>query len=224
MDSFKYKAVIFDFDFTLVDALPGIVLSYNNAFRDFGYPERDDQSIRETVGLTVEDSVIILTGCPREAASPIAARFSEHANKFMTPNTSFLPGAGEFLTALKKDNIATGVVTTKRGYRIREFFDMVSAPELLDLVIGFGDVENAKPAPDGLLAACDKLKGQFGIEKEDVLYIGDNLVDSQAADAAGIDFCAVLTGTTPRSSFEALPSIGIFDNMEKLAAYFGKNL
>jgi phosphoglycolate phosphatase len=56
MDFSRYRAFIFDFDYTLCDATAGIVRSYNGAFRQFGYSERGEDEIRATVGLTVADS------------------------------------------------------------------------------------------------------------------------------------------------------------------------
>ncbi|MDO8512936.1 MAG: HAD family hydrolase [bacterium] len=47
-----------------------------------------------------------------------------------------------------------------------------------------------KPAPDGLLYACD----QLGVKPEEAIYVGDAPYDAQAAKAAGIRYCEVLTG------------------------------
>ena len=65
-------------------------------------------------------------------------------------------------------------------------------------IVGGEDVEEHKPHPEGLLLAKEKLK----IKKEQAIYIGDSLVDVEAAKAAEIDFIAVLTGTVSKQVFE----------------------
>jgi phosphoglycolate phosphatase len=66
-----------------------------------------------------------------------------------------------------------------------------------------------KPDPEGLLKALE----YFGVPKEDTLYTGDHLVDAQAAEAAGLDFAAVLTGNTSSYAFQGLPHRAIVPNV-----------
>jgi HAD superfamily phosphatase len=60
------------------------------------------------------------------------------------------------------------------------------APHLIfDPIIGNTDIENLKPAPDGILkirAACPGL---------DAIYVGDNIDDGRSARAAGVPFIGV---------------------------------
>ncbi len=60
------------------------------------------------------------------------------------------------------------------------------------MIVGGEDVTCEKPDPEGLLKAVETL----GRDKQDVLYVGDSLVDAKTAQSAGVDFAAVLTGTT----------------------------
>lgn len=59
--------------------------------------------------------------------------------------------------------------------------------------MGGRDVKRNKPDPEGLHLAMTKL----GLKPEQVLFCGDTVIDAQAAKSAGVDFCAVLNGTTP---------------------------
>ena len=52
-----YEAVIFDFDYTLADATPGIVGCVNHALGVLGLADRPEEDIRRTVGMTLEDLV-----------------------------------------------------------------------------------------------------------------------------------------------------------------------
>ena len=58
----KYKAVFFDFDYTLGDATQAIVAGYEFALKELGHPAPDRDAVRRTVGYTVQDGYTMLTG------------------------------------------------------------------------------------------------------------------------------------------------------------------
>ena len=84
--------------------------------------------------------------------------------------------------------------------------------ELIDLVIGGEDVETAKPSPEGVWKALDRLK----CSREETLYIGDSLVDARTAQNAGVHFAAVTTGTTTAADFETVPHVSVMENLSEL--------
>ena len=51
-----YKAVIFDFDYTLGDCTNGIVFSVNYALDKLGYSEHNVSEIKKTVGLSLKET------------------------------------------------------------------------------------------------------------------------------------------------------------------------
>ena len=217
MDFNIYKAFIFDFDYTLCDATEGIVQSYNGAFREFGYPELEKNKIRPTVGLTVPDSFMILTGSEdRELAQKFYKSFCAIADKLMNSNTVFLPGALELLIKLYNLNKPIAVVTTKLSYRITDFFNLKNHPELIDFVIGYDEVKKQKPDPEGIILACEKFKAKYNINKANIAYIGDNQVDARAAEAAEIDFIGVTSGTTTREELAVYNNIAILNGVFEL--------
>ena len=52
-----YKAVIFDFDYTLGDSTNGIVLSINHALEKLGFRAQDTKTIQRTIGLSLKDTL-----------------------------------------------------------------------------------------------------------------------------------------------------------------------
>ncbi len=48
---------------------------------------------------------------------------------------------------------------------------------------------------------------------------GDHVVDAQAAQAAGIDFIAVLTGTAGREDFQKYPHVCIVKEVRQIRAF-----
>ena len=129
--------------------------------------------------------------------------FREKADEVMSKNTVLLDDTISTLQWLKHDGFSTGIVTTKYRYRIVETLNMHGISELIDVIVGGEDVKVPKPSPEGLLLAIDGLNAQLN----NVLYVGDSLVDAKTALAANVDFAAVTTGTTSKKEFSQYPCI-----------------
>lgn len=216
----KYSAFIFDFDFTIADASDGIVESANFALGKMGIPLKEHEAIRRTVGMTLTDAFYALTGtCDSAAAGLFREYFKEKADSVMTLNTVLFDDAIDTLKKLKERGAKTGIVTSKNHYRIDEVLDKHDIVDLVDIIIGFEDVNQPKPSAEGLLKAIELL----GIHKNDVLYTGDSLIDAKTAQNAGVDFAAVTTGTTLESELAEYPHIlisssltGLFSELDSL--------
>ncbi|MHC1694252.1 MAG: HAD family hydrolase [Eubacteriales bacterium] len=209
----KYKAVVFDFDYTLADATTGIVDTYSYSLSTLGYPPQDAHSICLTIGMTVADAFTSFTGITeRDKVEQFRETFRKRADEVMTAGTVLLPYARETLSYLREAGVRLGIVTSKNGYRISECFEHFGMSGAVDMIIGFDNVKQAKPSPEGLERVIDS----FQIDKEEVLYVGDNVIDAQTAQSAGVDFAAVLTGTTARESFLDYNHRYIVKNLEEL--------
>ena len=53
------------------------------------------------------------------------------------------------------------------------------------------------------------------------LYVGDHLIDGEAAQAAGVGFVAVLSGRHTRSQFEKVPHQAVLETVEQLPTVLG---
>ena len=218
----KYKTYIFDFDFTLADATVGIVESVNYALDLLGFEAESSDNIRKTVGMKLHDMFYTFTGISDEqTAETFFSYFMQKADEVMTDNTIFFDDTISVLTRLKQSGCNVAIVTTKYRYRIDEVLVKNDIVDLVDFIIGYEDVDEVKPSPEGLF----KVIKHFDIDNRTAIYIGDNLIDAQAAANAGVDFAAVVTGTTAMQDFLALPHIFIANNLsevfEKTVPLFG---
>lgn len=209
----KYQVVLFDFDYTLANSEKGILMCFNHVLENHGFHDRDQEKIKKTIGLTLEDSFSILTGETDTAKlQELKKEYVEKANEVMTPNTFLYPGAIPLLEKIKERGAKTGIISSKYRFRIMETIEQYEISYLMDHIIGVGDVKKAKPDPEGLMVAME----HFGVEPSELLYVGDNIVDALAAKAAGVDFVGVLTGTTTREEFEELPHVQIVKGLEEI--------
>ncbi len=209
----KYRAVLFDFDYTLGDSTAPIVDSYTAALTAMGWPAPEREAVRRTVGYTLEDGYTMITGDADEPRRrEFFRRFKEHAEPIMTRTTVLCPGAAELLDWLKSGGIPAGIVSTKGGDVIDGIFRKQGLRDRLALIVGGQDVTRAKPDPEGLDRAVEQLKE----DKRAVLFCGDTVIDAETARRAGVDFCAVLNGTTSAPAFAEYPHVHIAPDLADL--------
>lgn len=214
----NYKAVCFDFDYTLADCTDSIVAGFVYGFTRLGHPAPERETVRRTVGLMLEDAYTLLTGDPDPVnQQKFRSHFIDAAMERQRRETVFLPGGEELLLGLKEKGVLCGIVSSKRGDTIDIVLKRLGVKQAVPLVIGSADVTRHKPHPEGLLKAMEEL----GVSPEETLYCGDTVLDAEAAKEAGCDFVAVLNGTTPASAFEVWPCIHISPDLDDLARWLG---
>jgi len=208
-----YRAYVFDFDYTLGDSTDGIVQCVNYALQQLGLMEKTVEEIRKTIGLSLQNTYRVLTlDEDAKRAEWFSEYFKQKADEVMVENTRLYPGVSGCLEALKEKGYKVGIVTTKFHYRIEQILAKFGAERLVDVIVGGEDVKEPKPNPEGLLLAAKRLE----TEKEQILYVGDSLVDAETAQRAGVDFAAVLTGTTTEAEFERFPKACVVSGVAEL--------
>lgn len=210
----RYKAICFDFDYTLGDSTDSIVAGFQNGFRKLGLPEPDREAVRGTIGFLLEDAYTILSGDDSAERRALFRRyFIEVAMERQRKETKLFPYAAELLKMLKESEIKAGIVSTKRGDTIEIIMENHGLRDTLQVVIGSADVKKHKPDPQGLFLAMERLE----VNAEEMLFCGDTVLDAGAAKNAGCDFAAVLNGTTAADAFAEYPCVHIAPNLEELA-------
>lgn len=216
----KYQAIFFDFDYTLGDATDSIYEGFCYAFRQMGWPQPQREAVRRTVGYMLEDAYTLLTGEADPARQAEFRRwFQEKVVPTQAEKTRLLPGAVDLLTRLHAEGVKLGVVTSKRTDTLRAILERRGVLDKMDYTVGGDKVSKPKPDPEGLNGAIAAL----GVDKSAVLYCGDTVIDAGTARAAGVDFAAVLQGTTPAGAFADYPSVHIAPDLAELDAWLANN-
>ena len=209
----SYTTCLFDFDYTLADSSHAIVLCFRNVLERRQFTGVTDEAIKRTIGKTLKDSFELLTGISdEEILAALQKEYSKEADIHMNANTILYPETMPALNELKKKKIKIGIISTKYRFRIESFLKDFVPPDFFDIIIGGEDVSVHKPAPEGILSAIEQLKSR----KSDTLYVGDNVIDAQTAQSAGVDFAAVLSGTTTAGEFLDFPHTIIADNLQEI--------
>lgn len=214
----NYKAILFDFDYTIGDSTRPIVESYTAGLTAMGYPAPEREAVRRTVGYTLYDGYTMLTGdADEEHRQEFFRRFKAHAKDIMVTDSVLCPGGAELLDWLRERKIPAGIVSTKGGDVLNAIFRRLGLRDQLALIVGGQDVKTPKPDPEGLNFALGKL----GLDKGEVLFCGDTVIDAETARRAGVDFCAVLNGTTGADAFADYPHVHIAPDLADLMNWLG---
>ena len=209
----RYQAALFDFDYTLGDATASIYEGFRYGFEQMGYPIPAVETVRGTVGRLLEDAFTDLTGETDPVKRAEFYRlFVSHVEHIQAETTVLLPGAEDLLRFLHENGVKLGVVSSKRSAILKETLRAKGVLELFDYVVGGEQVKEPKPHPQGLNEGIAAL----GVDKSRVLYCGDTTIDAGTAQNAGVDFCAVLCGTTPAPAFDAFPYVHIAPDLMDL--------
>jgi phosphoglycolate phosphatase len=212
------QAVIFDFDYTLADSSRGVVECINFALQSLGLPSSPAETVCQTIGLSLSDTFVHLVGESAAAQSDEFARlFVERADEVMADLTILLESVPETVAALKRQGLDLGIVSTKFRYRIESILRREGLLDAFDAIVGGEDVQSHKPNPEGLRLALERLRRS----PLNCVYVGDTVVDAQAAALAGVPFVAVLSGPTSREAFGAYDALGVLEHVRDLPGWIG---
>lgn len=177
------KAVIFDCDGVMFDTNRANAAYYNQILEQFGRPPLTPEQFKYCHMHTGDEAMRYLfddTGLAEAAQDYRMKMGYSRFIQLMEIEPHLKP-----LVASLRPGIKTAV-GTNRADTMAEVMDVHGLSDCFDLVVTSRDVPTPKPAPDIL----NRVLTHFALEPAQALYIGDSVVDEQAAAAAGIPFVA----------------------------------
>jgi phosphoglycolate phosphatase len=215
--SSPFHAIVFDFDLTLADSRQGFIACHRFAAAQFGLPEPSPEAIAASIGTPLDIVFKRLYGDERaEVADGYVRAYQQRADEVMTDLTVMLGGAPDAIQALKAAGFKLGIVSQKLRYRVEDVLRRESLLDCFAAVLGGDDIPAFKPDPRGLLMAVQQLQGGGR-----TLYVGDTIIDAEAARRATLPFVAVLTGVTPAVDFQAYSPAATLASVAELPALLG---
>ena len=209
----KIKAVLFDFDMTLVDSSYAIHHCTNLLAGHLGFDQISREKVLSAIGLTIEDSWRMFWGDFRQEWVDFYRanyREEEQARLKIFPNTL------STLERLRMMGIKVGVVSNRRfAKRPVEFMGLTP---MLDVVVGLEDVERAKPEPDSLLKGFEIL----GVAPSEGLYAGDTDIDMMTTVAAGCRGIGMTTGNFDKRALSEAGAWEVKDDLGEIPLLFAE--
>jgi len=195
----KFKAIIFDFDYTLADTSKGAMECINFSLNSLGLPVASYNAVCKTIGMSLSETFHTLGGKKNKTqADKFIHYFKKRADETMEELSFIYDPVPSVTQRLKQNGLSLGIVSTKFRYRIEAILKREKLLDIFDVIIGGEDVSNQKPDPMGLKTAIKRL----GTSNASTLYVGDSIIDAQTAAGAKIPFAATLSGITKRREFD----------------------
>jgi HAD hydrolase, family IA, variant 1 len=211
----KYKLAIFDMDGTILSTLDDLANGVDYALRENGLPARSKQETRAALGrgvrFLIEQSVP--DGLSDVEISKVEEDFLKYYKVHSMDNTRPYDGIVELIKEVRASGIKTAVVSNKIDSAVKElcanFFEGA-----FDVAYGERPGIPRKPDPKPINAIID----EFGLSKNEVVYIGDSEVDLLTANNAKIDHIIVTWGFRDREFLEQNGAKNLVESMDKLKA------
>ncbi|WP_310424752.1 HAD-IA family hydrolase [Chamaesiphon sp. VAR_48_metabat_135_sub] len=192
------KLVIFDFDGTLADTLGALMRISNRLAPEFGYPQISDAQFANLKYLSsweiIRFSKVALWKLPF-----LLKRVKEEFPGEVR-NVKLFPGVVELLNTLKLQGYRLGIVSSNAEANIRSLLKQHQIEHLFDFVNTASTFGKGK--------AIGRLIKQYQCSKSDVIYIGDEIRDIQAARSIAIRIVAVGWGfNAPTALMDKQPDL-----------------
>ena len=201
-----YKAVIYDCDGVILDSIESNYIFYNRIMAGLGRPEINrlcTESERVLHTFSYLDVIEHFFGNDPQKEQAIAIGKTIRYKELM-PYMRREEGLVETLTALKgKVELA---ICTNRAASMEMIIEDFGLEGFFGCVMTAGKVQNPKPHPEPLF----KVLKHYGIAPQEALFVGDSMVDMQAASAAGVPFIAYKSD---------LPALAVIERHEQLLEY-----
>lgn len=185
----RYKAVIFDWDGTVMDSTACIVGAIQSACVDLDLPVPSVEEASWVIGLSLESA---LQRCAPmlspERFPEFVERYRHHFFRYDQEQTLF-DGIVPLLEDLKARNIRLGVATGKSRLGLDRVLKVSGLTAHFDCT-RCADESRGKPHPAMLFDIMKRLD----LDPAEVLMVGDTSHDVQMAASAGVDSMAVTYG------------------------------
>ena len=206
----RWPVVLFDFDGTLADTIPLIVASYHHAIGTVG-ERADDREVRSWIGRPLQPVLEERYPGRGEHLTDVyrAWNLAHHDDLILA-----VDGMTTLLDELHAAGARTGVVSSKKSETVQLGLRAVGLETRIEILAGQADTDLHKPHPAPLLHAAATL----AVAPASCVYVGDAVVDVEAARAAGMGAVAVTWGAGEADSLRGAGPDALVGDLASLRA------
>ncbi|MFH1834926.1 MAG: HAD family hydrolase [Methanobacteriota archaeon] len=199
------KAIVFDFDGTIIDSTESIWREYQVVAQQMGLEEITYREFSRQLGKPWDVALKALW--PDVDVSEFSSKYRRDCE-----SQKVLEGVGETLEILK-DQYRLALLTSRGRETLYSILkSQTLTQDLFELILHRDRLEYHKPDPQAL----KPLLLDMDLTADEIVYVGDSVVDAEFAAAANIIFVGVLTGGASRKDFEELEVEHIISSLSEL--------
>ena len=211
------KAVLFDLDGTLLDTLADLANATNYSLEKLGFPRRTVKEIRHILGNGVVN--LLTRSLPEgkeDAIDEILPVYNEYYAAHAEVETRPYEGVLPMLDRLKEEGYGLAIISNKPDYAVqtlaKKYFPTI------EFAVGEREGIRRKPHTDTIEEAIRLL----GVDRSEVLFVGDSEVDVETAINADIPCVAMTWGFRDRDELIECGAKYLADNADELYDWIHK--
>jgi len=176
----KPKAVIFDWDNTLVDTWPLIHRAIDSTMEKMGREPWGLEKVRNTVHKSMRESFPQIFGDDWQQAGEI---YKSSYRATHLDQIQLLPSALQLINKLEELGILQFVVSNKIGATLRKEAAKINVDQKFFALIGSMDSNADKPSREPVELAL--MGSDLNTEKDEIWFVGDTIADIECAYNSG---------------------------------------
>ncbi|MBV8666102.1 MAG: HAD-IIIA family hydrolase [Burkholderiaceae bacterium] len=185
------RAILFDLDGTLADTAPDLAAAVNRLRRERGLEPTPYNLLRPVASAGARGLIGAAFGIAPgdEAYESLRVAFLDNYESALAVETTLFDGVPALLDHLQAAGLDWGIVTNKAARFTDALVSQIGLQHAACVISG-DTTPHTKPHPAPLLEAAQRL----GVAPQDCWYVGDDLRDIQAGQAAGMHTVAAAWG------------------------------
>ena len=176
----KIKAVLFDFDGTIMDTNTIILKSWQHTYQTVLGHDPDKAEILSTFGEPLEETMQKLF--PDRDLAEMVNVYRSYQRHIYQDDIVMFPGTREVIEELKARGYLVAIVTSRFWSSTQQGLYKFDINEMIDAVVSAEDTTIHKPDPTPCLLCLEKL----GIAADEAIMVGDSKFDILCARNAGV--------------------------------------
>jgi len=212
-------AILFDLDGTLADTAPDLAGAVNQLRIARGLAPTDYELLRPIASAGARGLIGVAFGItPDDAAyEELRDDFLKNYEAAIAVDSSLFAGIAELLSGLQEQGITWGIVTNKIARLTDQLVPQIGLGHAACVISG-DTTAHSKPHPAPLFEAAKRI----GVLPEHCWYVGDDLRDIQAGQAAGMTTIAAAWGYCGEAAPATWNADVLVDTPQQLFALLGK--
>jgi len=228
----KIKGIIWDLDGTIYDITAAIKKAVDDVIEKYDLTVNQNEVMEEVAHLIEEIQnypvpkillnsyellkVNFLKGISFFKKVRIAIYLFNQFNNYKEAESKIFEGIDKLLAYIFNKKLEMAILTNNKSQYAEEVLEKFNLTKFFNVIIGFNDVTEVKPNPEGIL----KILSKWNIKPSEALFIGDMTSDVDAGKAAKVKMICVASGLAQKETlYEHQPDI-LVENTEELIKLF----
>ncbi|UCC19703.1 MAG: HAD-IA family hydrolase [Promethearchaeota archaeon] len=210
----KYKGIIFDLDGVIYDITEAIKKAVDDGIEKYQLENVNRDDVMEEIAHLIEEiqnypvpkillnsfellQVKFLEGISFFKKLRVAIFLFNQFNKYKEEESTIFKGVDDLISKLAK-NVKLAILTNNKSQYAEEVLEKFNLIKYFNTIIGFNDVSEVKPNPEGILKILSKWK----IKPSEAIFIGDMTTDVDAGKAANVKMICVASGLAQKETLK----------------------